>query len=73
MAKTFMEKLGLEPVRKLTKKTCLARVRFLDKGLRKGRYRGKLEERANYYLNWYSWMAKNGGTRASKKKRKRAA
>ena len=61
--KTYMEKLGLEPMSKLTVKICRERVRFLKANIDKNRYKGKLLERAKYYANWYTWQAKNGGSR----------
>jgi hypothetical protein len=61
---SYMEKLGLVRVRKLNKKICRERVKHIRAGLKAGKYKGKLKEQAEYYANWYSWMAKNGGTRS---------
>ncbi len=63
--KTYLEKLGLAPVRKLNKSICRKRVIFLRKKIKANRYSGKLLERAKYYANWYAWMAENGGSRAA--------
>lgn len=65
--KTYLEQLGLEPVNKLTKQICQTRVVFLRKKLKAGKLKGKLEAQAKYYVNWYSWMAKNGGHRGAKR------
>jgi hypothetical protein len=62
--KTYLQKLGLEPVRKLNKKICRERVKFLKAQIKEEAYEGKLLERAKYYANWYKWMADNGGTRS---------
>lgn len=64
MKKTFLEKLGLEPVEKLTKKICNDRVRYLKKAMKEEAIPPSLLPKARYYASWYSWMAKNGGTRA---------
>lgn len=61
--KTYMEKLGLEPVRELTKKICNQRVEHLKRGIAQRRWSGSLLERAKYYANWYAWMARHGGSR----------
>jgi len=65
MAKTYLEKLGLEPVSKLSVKICHDRVKYLQKNIKRKKYKGKLMERAKYYANWYKWMGKNGGNRAA--------
>jgi hypothetical protein len=64
MKKTIMERLGLEPVRKLNKTICLERTKYLRNKLEKNGYRGELVDYAKYYANWYSWMAKQGGSRS---------
>lgn len=61
--KTWMERLGLEPVRRLNKTLCKKRVTHLRKQIKAGKYRGELLKKAKYYANWYAWMADNGGTR----------
>lgn len=61
--KSIMERLGLKKVRRLSVKICRDRVKHLRAGLEAGRYRGELREKAEYYANWYNWMAKNGGHR----------
>lgn len=63
--KTYLEKMGLEPVDKLNKKICSERVKYLKKGIAAGKFHGPLLKQAKYYANWYNWMAKNGGTRAA--------
>lgn len=67
MKKTILEKLGLKPVRKLSKRICVERVRALRKRIDSGRIPKDLKKHAVYYANWYSWMADNGGSRAKKK------
>lgn len=66
MRKTIMEKLGLEPVRKLNKTICLERVRKLQARIRSGRIPKHLSRHADYYSQWYGWLAKNGGHRGKK-------
>jgi len=63
--KTYMEKLGLEPVSKLSIKICRERVKYLLKNIKRNKYKGKLLVKAKYYANWYKWMSKNGGNRAA--------
>jgi hypothetical protein len=67
MKKTIMEKLGLEPVRKLNRSICLARVKELRRKLDAEDISSRLVPQAQYYARWYAWMARNGGTRAKKK------
>lgn len=65
--KTYLEKMGLKPVDKLNKKICQERVTYLRKRIKGGKFKGQILEKAKYYANWYGWMAKNGGSRGSKK------
>lgn len=67
MKKTILEKLGLDPVRKLSKKICVERVKILRKKIESGRVPKDLKKHAVYYANWYGWMAENGGSRAKKR------
>lgn len=67
-SKSIMERLGLQTVRKLNLTICRQRVRFLKANLKLGKYKGDLKKYAEYYANWYGWMAKNGGTRSKSKK-----
>jgi len=62
---TYLEKMGLEPVKKLSKKICKERVKHLTKLIDRKKVRGKLRERAIYYKNWYAWQGRNGGNRAA--------
>jgi hypothetical protein len=64
MKKTYLEKMGLKPVRKLTKKICQSRVSLLRSRLKRGVFKGELRDQAVYYANWYEWLRKRGGTRA---------
>lgn len=64
MAKTYLEKMGLEPVRKLNKKICMKRVKYLQKQIDKGAFKGRLLAQARYYKSWYGSLAKRGGSRA---------
>lgn len=57
--KSFITKLGLTEVEKLTPKVCRERVRTLKKGIKSGKFEGKLLDQAKYYANWYQWRAKN--------------
>lgn len=66
MSKTIMEKLGLEPVRKLNKAICLKRSRKLLKDLKASAVPASLKAHARYYARWYSWLAANGGHRGKK-------
>lgn len=68
MKKTIMERLGLKPVRKLNRSICLERVKKLQAKIRSGDVPKSLSEHADYYARWYAWMARNGGTRAKKRK-----
>ncbi len=61
--KTYLEQLGLAPVKKLNKTICLNRVRIIRKKLEGGRLKGRLLAQAKYYVKWYKWMADNGGSR----------
>jgi len=63
--KTYLEKMGLRPEDRLTKKKCKDRVKYLDSMIKKNKYSGLILQRAKYYRNWYGWLAKNGGTRAA--------
>ncbi len=63
--KTYLEKMGLEPVDKLNKRICNERVTYLEKKIKRHEFEGKLLKQAKYYVQWYSWMAKNGGSRAA--------
>lgn len=67
-----MRQLGLETVTLLSKSICEKRVAFLRKRIKSGAYRGTKLKYAKYYANWYSWMAKNGGTRSKIKKSTKA-
>lgn len=66
MRKTYLEKMGLKPVDKLSKKICTSRVSYLKKKIKSGKFDGKLLKYAKYYASWYGWMANHGGTRAKK-------
>ena len=55
--KSYIEKLGLDPVEKLTKKVCLERSRLLRARLSKDAYDGRLRKQAVYYASWYKWRA----------------
>jgi len=55
--KTYLEKLGLEPVARLNKTICKKRASFIRRNIRQGTYKGKLLERAKYYARWYAWAA----------------
>ena len=57
--KSLIEKLGLKPVKKLTKKICLDRARTLRARLDKDVYDGHLRKQAVYYASWYKWRASN--------------
>lgn len=61
--KTYIEKLGMEPSRKLTKKICKARVEHLRKGIAQRRWSGYLMEIAKYYVNHYAWIARHADSR----------
>ena len=67
MAKTYLEKLGLKPVNKLTKGICRERVTHLRSLVKREKVKGKLRDRAVYYANWYGWVAQHGGSRAKKR------
>lgn len=67
MKKTILEKLGLKPVRKLSKRICANRVKALRKKIESGRVPKDLRKYAVYYANWYSWMEDNGGHRGKKR------
>lgn len=71
--KTYLEKLGLEPVKKLNKKICYERVQTLEDLLETDKLSGKLKAQAKYYANWYWWMYENGGTRGTTSKKQKAA
>jgi len=47
---TYIKKLGLEPVKERTPTVLRKRIRKLKKGLKTGEYKGKLAERAEFYL-----------------------
>lgn len=47
---TYIKKLGLKPVQKRTPKVLRQRISTLKKNLKSGKYRGKLAERAEFYL-----------------------
>lgn len=61
--KTYLEKLGLEPVEKLNVKICRSRVSHLKRLINAEELTGKLLKQARYYRSWYAWIAKNGGQR----------
>ena len=65
MKKTYLEKMGLEPVDKLNKSICKKRVLLIKKKLKRNEFSGRLRKQAMYYANWYSWLLKNGGTRSA--------
>lgn len=77
--KGIIEKLGLERARLLTETICKKRVRHMKKSLKAGDYGregSKLYGYAVYYIQWYGWLAENGGTRGAAKikpKKRRAA
>lgn len=47
---TYIKQLGLEPVAERTPQVLRDRIRKLASGLKQGRYRGQLAERAEVYL-----------------------
>ena len=53
MAKTFVEKLGLEPVEKYNRTNLRKRIRTLEKNIESGVYRGQKREKAKTYLYWF--------------------
>jgi len=57
--KTYLEKLGLEPVTKLNKTICKKRASYLRRGIRQELWTGKLLVQAKYYARWYAWAAEN--------------
>lgn len=69
---TYLEKMGLKPVPKLTKKICAHRVAYLEKAIKAGKFKGKLRDQAMYYKGWYKWVATSdrmsGGKKKSSKK-----
>jgi hypothetical protein len=68
--KNVSKKLGVDTGgQKLTKALCMAKVRKLRQGLKKGLYSGALRKYAVYYANWYTYRAKSG-PRTAKKVRK---
>lgn len=68
MKKTYLEQMGLEPVRHLNKKICRDRVTYLQKKIKGKAFKGALLAKAKYYVNWYGWMAENGGHRGEARK-----
>ncbi len=53
------KKLGVATEGKLTKKSCLEKVRILRAGLKKNKYKGELRKYAVYYASWYKWRSEN--------------
>ena len=56
---TWIAKLGLEPVDKLTKQVCKQRVSVLKKNIKAGKYTGQALKQAKYYAAWYDWRSSN--------------
>lgn len=56
---TYIKKLGLEPVKERTPKVLRERIKILKKGLKDGKYRGKLAERAEVYLKEHEQALKS--------------
>jgi len=61
--KTYLEKMGLKPVKKLSKTLCFKRARYLRRRVKQGDFKGKTLERAKYYARWYQWFGDNNCTR----------
>lgn len=53
MSKTFVQKLGLEPVDKYNQTNLKKRIRTLEKNLKDGVYKGQKKEKARTYLYWF--------------------
>lgn len=64
MAKSFLEKMGLEPVEKLNKTICLHRSKYLKRKIKAGDFSGRLLKQARYYASWYGWLGRGKGHRA---------
>lgn len=54
---SLSEKLGIRSAGPLTIAKCREKVKKLQSGLKRGRYKGQLKDKAEGYLRWYRWYA----------------